>query len=144
MSRDRRMAPRKAYTMPVQVRVRTEVFAPAPDQRAHARGEQIALTLDPDLRIAETINISELGIYFKSNERIAFGEELEMSFGLPGELTGRGPEKVRCSARVVHVNASIDGSGTSGIGVAIGRFASDCEGSPVIQSESRIAFRCKG
>ncbi len=117
MSKDRRIAPRKVYAMPVQVRVRTEVFAPA-------RGEQIAATL-PDLQYGETINISELGIYFKSNERVAFGEELEMSFRLPGELTGRGPEKVRCSARVVHVNASIDGKGTSGIGVAIGRFASD-------------------
>jgi PilZ domain len=144
MSKDRRMAPRKAYMMSVQVRVRTEVFAPAPDHRAHARGEQIAATLDPGLRLGETINISELGIYFKSHERIAFGEELEMSFRLPGELTGRGPEKVRCSARVVHVNASIDGKPTSGIGVAIGRFASDCEASPVIRSESRNARRCKG
>jgi hypothetical protein len=144
MSKDRRMAPRKAYTMPVQVRVRTEVFAPAPEERAHARGEQMAATMAPDLRYGETVNISELGIYFKSNERIAFGEELEMSFRLPGELTGRGPEKVRCSARVVHVNASIDGKPTSGIGVAIGRFASDCEASPVIRSESRNALRCKG
>jgi hypothetical protein len=125
MSKDRRIAPRKAYAMPVQVRVRREVFAPAPEQRVHARGEQIAATLAPDLRLGETINISELGIYFKSNQRVAFGEELEMSFRLPGELTGRGPEKVRCSARVVHVNASIDGKGTAGIGVAIGSFASD-------------------
>jgi hypothetical protein len=125
MSKDRRVAPRKIYAMPVQVRVQTEVFAPAPNQRAHARGEQVSVTLAPDLRRGETLNISELGIYFKSNERVAFGEELEMSFRLPGELTGRGPEKVRCSARVVHVNANIDGKGASGIGVAIGRFASD-------------------
>ena len=117
MSKDRRIAPRKVYAMPVQVRVRTEVFAPA-------RGEQIAATL-PDLRYGETINISELGIYFKSNERVSFGEELEMFFRLPSELTGRGPEKVRCSGRVVHVNGSVDGKGTSGIGVAIGSFASD-------------------
>jgi len=125
MSKDRRIAPRKAYALPVQVRVRTEVFAPVPSQRAHARAEQLAATPAPDLLHGETINISELGIYFKSNERVAFGEELEMWFRLPGELTGRGPEKVRCSGRVVHVNASIDGKGTSGIGVAIGRFASD-------------------
>jgi hypothetical protein len=125
MSKDRRIAPRKLYAMPVQVRVRTEVFAPAPSHRAHARGEQIAPTVAPDLRHGETINISELGIYFKSKERIAFGEELEMSFRLPSELTGRGPEKVRCSGRVVHVDASIDGKGASGIGVAIGRFARD-------------------
>jgi hypothetical protein len=125
MSEDRRIAPRKIYAMPLQVRVRTEVFAPAPNERAHARGEQVAVTPAPDLRHDETVNISELGIYFKSNKRVAFGEELEMSFRLPGELTGRGSENVRCSARVVHVHANIDGKGTSGIGVAIGSFASD-------------------
>ena len=107
--------------MPVQIRVRTEVFAPVPNERL--RGERHAATLAPDSRDGETVNISELGIYFTSKEHIAFGEELEMYFRLPSELTGRGPEKVRCSARVVHVNASIDGTGTSGIGVAIGRFA---------------------
>jgi len=125
MSKDRRIALRMVYAMPVQVRVRTEVFAPARNQQTHARGEQIAATMAPDLRYGETINISELGIYFKSNERVSFGEELEMFFRLPSELTGRGPEKVRCSGRVVHVNGSVDGKGTSGIGVAIGSFASD-------------------
>jgi PilZ domain len=123
MSKDRRIAPRKVYTIPVQIRVRTEVFAPVPNERIRARGERHAATLATDPRDAETVNISELGIYFKSKEHIAFGEELEMVFRLPSELTGRGPEEVRCSARVVHVNASIDGKGTSGIGVAIGRFA---------------------
>jgi len=125
MSKDRRIAPRKVYAMPVQIRVRTEVFAPVPDERVRARGERHAATLAPDPRDGETVNISELGIYFKSTEHIAFGEELEVFFRLPSELTGRGPEKVRCSARVVHVNASIDGNGTSGIGVAIGRFVRD-------------------
>jgi hypothetical protein len=125
MSKERRIAPRKVYTMPVRIRVRTEVFAPAPIERVHARGERGAATLAPDPPDCETVNISELGIYFKSNEQVAFGEELEMSFRLPSELTGRGPEKVRCSARVVHVDASIDGKGTLGIGVAIGRFARD-------------------
>jgi len=111
--------------MPLQVRVRTEVFAPAPNERAHARGEQVVVTPAPDRWHDETVNISELGIYFKSNMRVTFGKELEMSFRLSGELTGRGPENVRCSARVVHVHANIDGKGTLGIGVAIGSFASD-------------------
>jgi PilZ domain len=123
MSKDRRIALRKVYTIPVQIRVRTEVFAPIPNERVRARDERHAAALPPDPRDGETVNISELGIYFKSKERIAFGEELEMFFRLPSELTGRGPEKVRCSARVVHVDASIDGQGTSGIGVAIGSFA---------------------
>jgi hypothetical protein len=124
MSKERRVAPRKIYTVPVRFRVRTDVFAPPPQQRAYARDERAAATLAPDALLdGETVNISALGIYFKSSEHVAFGEELEMSFRLPSELTGRSAQDVRCNARVVHVNASIDGKSTSGIGVAIGRFA---------------------
>ena len=123
MSKERRVAPRKFCTLPVRFRVRTDIFAPEPQQRAYARGERAAAALAPGVLDGETVNISTLGIYFKSRERVAFGEELEMSFRLPGELTGRTAEDVRCEARVVHVNASIDGKGTAGIGVAIGRFA---------------------
>jgi hypothetical protein len=122
MSKERRVAPRKVYTVPVRFRVRTDVFAPPPE-RAHARGERAATLPSDALLDGETVNISSLGIYFTSSEHVARGEELEMSFRLPGELTGRSAENVRCDARVVHVNASIDGKGTSGIGVAIGRFA---------------------
>jgi PilZ domain len=123
MSKERRVAPRKFCTLPVRFRVRTDIFAPEPQERAYARGERAAAALSPSVLEGETVNISTLGIYFKSREGVAFGEELEMSFRLPGELTGRTAEDVRCEARVVHVNASIDGKGTAGIGVAIGRFA---------------------
>ena len=123
LSQERRIAPRKVYTMPVRVRVRTDVLAPAVQQRECTRGERAVATRVPNVLDGETVNISELGIYFKSSEHIAFGEELEICFRLLGELTGRSPEDVRCNARVVHVNASIDAKGTSGIGVAIGRFA---------------------
>ena len=123
MSKERRVAPRKFCTLPVRFRVRTDIFAPEPQQRAYARGERAATALAPGVLDGETLNISTLGIYFRSSEHVAFGEELEMSFRLPGELTGRSGEDVRCEARVVHVNASIDGKGTAGIGVAIGRFA---------------------
>jgi hypothetical protein len=122
MSKERRVAPRKVYTAPVRFRVRRDVFAPAP-QRAGARGAQAAATLAPDVLEGETVNISHLGIYFKSSGHVAFGEELEMSLRLPGELTGRSPVEVRCNARVVHVNASIERGGTSGIGAAISNFA---------------------
>jgi hypothetical protein len=42
MSEDRRITPRKVYTMPVQIRVRTEVFAPVPNERVRARSERLA------------------------------------------------------------------------------------------------------
>ena len=123
MSKERRVAPRKFCTLPVRFRVRSDIFAPEPQQRVYARGERAAATFAPGVLDGETVNISTLGIYFKSREHVASGEELEMSFRLPAELTGRTAEDVRCNARVVHVNASIDGKGISGIGVAIGRFA---------------------
>jgi hypothetical protein len=133
MSKERRVAPRTICTVPVRFRVRTDIFAPKPQQRAYVCRDRISPTSAPDVLYGETVNISAVGIYFKSREHVAFGEELEMSFRLPGELTGRTAEDVRCAARVVHVNASIDGEGTAGIGVAIGRFAkgsSDSSNSP--------------
>lgn len=123
MSKERRTALRKPCAVPVRFRVRTEIFAPEPPERTHARGEQFSATRSIGVQEGETINISELGIYFKSTKQVAFGEEIEVSLKLPVELTGRGPEHVRCSARVVHVKPSIDGKGTSVIGAAIGRFA---------------------
>jgi hypothetical protein len=123
MSKERRTALRTPCAVPVRFRVRTEIFAPEPPERTHARGEQFSATRSIGVQEGETINISELGIYFKSTKQVAFGEEIEVSLKLPVELTGRGPEHVRCSARVVHVKPSIDGKGTSVIGAAIGRFA---------------------
>lgn len=123
MSRERRTATRKPCAVPVRFRVRTEIFAPEPPERTRARSEQLWAMRSTGVQEGETINISELGIYFKSTKHVAFGEEIEVSLKLPVELTGRGPEHVECSARVVHVRPSIDGKGTSGIGAAIGRFA---------------------
>ena len=137
MPMERRIAPRDVYTLPVRFRVCRDVFAPAP-QRARAHGAGADATLASDVFDGETVNISHLGIYFTSNRQIAFGEELEISFRLPGELTGRSPLDVRCNARVVHVNASIDGNGTLGIGAAIGRFAkgSSSDSSRIVESDS--------
>ena len=47
---------------------------------------------------------------------------LEMYFTLPRELTGRGAEHVRCTARVVHVDEHADETGERGIGAAVERF----------------------
>ncbi len=137
MPTERRIAPREVYRLPVRFRVRRDVFAPAP-QRTRAHGVGADATLASDVLDGETANISHLGIYFKSSGQVAFGEELEISFRLPGELTGRSPLDVRCNARVDHVNASIDGKGTLGIGAAIGRFAKDSssDSSRIVESDS--------
>ena len=70
----------------------------------------------------EALNISERGIYFTSREKLHVGEPLEMYFTLPRELTGRGPELVHCSARVVHVDEAADPRGARGIGATVERF----------------------
>jgi hypothetical protein len=70
----------------------------------------------------EALNISERGVYFTSRVKLHVGEPLEMYFTLPQELTGRGPELVRCSARVVHVDEETDQRGLRGFGATVERF----------------------
>jgi PilZ domain len=123
MSPERRTAPRKPCAVPVRFRVRTEIFAPEPPERMRTHGGHSSSMRTAGIQEGETINISELGLYFKSTKHVAFGEEIEVSLKLPVELTGRGPEQVKCSARVIHVERSRDGKGMSIIGAAIGRFA---------------------
>ena len=69
-----------------------------------------------------SLNLSERGVYFTSRETLQVGEPLEMFFTLPRELTGRGPEQVRCTARVVHVESQADHLGVRGIGATVDRF----------------------
>ena len=83
MSKERRVAPRKFCTLPVRFRVRTDIFAPEPQERANARGERTTAAFARGVLDGETVNISTVGIYFKSSEHVAFGEELEMYFRLP-------------------------------------------------------------
>jgi hypothetical protein len=70
----------------------------------------------------EALNLSERGVYFTSRETLQVGEPLEMIFTLPRELTGRGPEQVRCTARVVHVDDQTDHQGRRGFGATVERF----------------------
>jgi hypothetical protein len=73
-------------------------------------------------REGETVNLSERGIYFRSEEKLGVGDPLEIIFTLPTELTGRSPEQVCCRARVVHVDGAEEADGLMGIGAAIERF----------------------
>lgn len=123
-AKERRIAPRKACAVPLRFRILTSELVPAATRslsgirEAGARGLLARL----DTIEGETINLSERGIYFKSSKQLTVGEPLEMFFTIPRELTGRGPEDVRCNARVVHVDNGIDAHGALGIGAAIVRF----------------------
>jgi hypothetical protein len=122
---DRRVASRKAYSLPVRYNVLTEELVSVPYENPRAEAAQRTHAAPQSLRNdrnGETVNLSERGIYFKSLEKVSLGESLEIFFTLPTELTGRSPEEVSCRARVVHVDRPETRDGYTGVGAAIERF----------------------
>ena len=123
---DRRIVPRKPYTMPIRFVVLSEELAFAGNFQSHAVHAQseptsgFAQSLVP--HEGETVDLSERGIGFKSPQPIALGQSIELFFTLPTELTGRVPEHVRCMARVVHVDDRRDPGGFTCVGATIERF----------------------
>jgi len=121
--RERRIAPRKGCLVPLRFRVLTN--------EGSVREEELAAKFElrgPKSSIyhatlaGEALNLSERGVYFTSREELSVGAPLEMYFTLPRELTGRNPEPVRCSARVVHVEQHAGQHGLLGIGATVERF----------------------
>jgi Tfp pilus assembly protein PilZ len=100
--KERRLVPRKSLSVPLRFRIQK--------------------TDEVRMQTGETVNVSEHGVYFTARHPVKIGEGLEMLFVIPRELTGRNPEEVRCSGRVVHVHPVICQSGHTGIGVQIESF----------------------
>jgi hypothetical protein len=127
-SKERRICPRKTCTIPVRFRSIADESVPISMGVAAARGsakEMQAMKPGPsnqEIIVGETINLSERGISFKSPRRFTVGEAVEIYFTLPREMTGRNPEEVRCSARVVHVEQQMDAQGLTGVGAAVELF----------------------
>lgn len=71
---------------------------------------------------AESINVSESGLLFLLDNPVAVGSQLELSFVMPGEVTGGMAMRIRCSARVVRVDTYDNAQGKSGIAAHIERF----------------------
>lgn len=119
---ERRNSPRKICTLPVRFRVNGN----GNGERAEGTepGYQIAVggtTAQRSEFVGKALNLSERGVYFTCREKLSIGQPIEMYFTLPPELTGRAPENVRCSARVVHVDE--DGqAGLRGIGASVEQF----------------------
>jgi hypothetical protein len=119
--RERRNSPRKDCAVPLRFRVLTNPDHPWEEmigthESSASKGSIHLATLR-----GEAVNLSERGVYFTSQEKLNVGEVLEMYFSLPRELTGRGPEQVRCNARIVHVEDRAD-LGALGIGAIVERF----------------------
>src|SRR5271165_1608751 len=115
-NKERRISPRKECTVPLRFRTRAAGQLGG-DITASSSGRTFSGTIE-----GESVNLSERGIYFRSRQTVSVGQPLEMYFTIPRELTGRGAEQVRCSARVVHVEPQVDGQGLVGVGAAVERF----------------------
>ena len=137
-SNERRIASRKSFSIPIRIRpMASEAVSVAAGPTvskgamtsSHATTGPIssgAGTAKPvpvvDMQEGETVNLSERGIYFKTAQKVKIGQAMELYFTLPRELTGRSPESVRCSARVVHVEQQSDERGWTGVGACVERF----------------------
>lgn len=120
---ERRIAPRKVCAVPLRFRVVTNGWHGPTEEAAALYGVPTLLTSANSATIeGQALNLSERGVYFTSPEKLSAGQPLEMYFTLPRELTGRSPEQVRCSARVVHVEEETDRRGMRGIGAEVERF----------------------
>jgi hypothetical protein len=122
---ERRITPRKSYTIPVRFNVVTEQYAMvgvASAATAPAHQNAKILTTIPLPKQGEIVNLSERGIGFKTRQDLSVGESVEIFFTLPTALTGRAPEDVRCNARIVRVEKNADSHGMMAVGAAIDRF----------------------
>ena len=121
--RERRGSPRKDCVVPLRFRIASNGRNAQADEIAASYGLRGGKTLTHLATMeGEALNLSERGVYFTSRETLQMGESLEMFFTLPRELTGRGPEQVRCTARVVHVDDQTDQQGRRGFGATVDRF----------------------
>jgi len=143
-SNERRIAPRKIFSIPIRIRplaseslsvaagstvsrsATTSSYSAVPVSPASSLMNSAVATSKPvrvlDMQEGETVNLSERGIYFKTAQKVKIGQAMEIYFTLPRELTGRNPEPVRCSARVVHVEQYSDERGWTGVGASVEQF----------------------
>ncbi len=73
---------------------------------------------------AESLNVSERGVYFATTFPLKVGTPVELYMQMPRELTGRAPTEMRCKARVVHVESDASLNGKNGVGLYIEQFES--------------------
>jgi hypothetical protein len=100
---ERRRAPRKECLVPLRFRI---------IENGHGNHESTVRLTDSSAGPAtharfgmaegRAENLSERGVYFVCSEKVSVGEEIELFFTLPPDLTGRPPEGVRCKARIVY------------------------------------------
>jgi hypothetical protein len=66
---------------------------------------------------AESVNLSQRGIYFATNSVLRKGETVEVFFNMPEEIVGEPPVEWRCTGHVVLVEEISTPGGKQGVGV---------------------------
>jgi hypothetical protein len=67
--------------------------------------------------IAESLNLSQNGVYFATNSAIREGEMVEILLNMPEEITDEPSAGWRCTGHVVRVERVDSERGKSGVGV---------------------------
>jgi hypothetical protein len=95
-SRDNRITPRLAVKADLRVRIwKSDI---------------------PELH-AQSVNLSERGIFFVADRIFQRGEAVEVFLQMPKEVTGEPPTEWRCTGLVVHVQSMSGAKGRQGVGV---------------------------
>jgi hypothetical protein len=66
---------------------------------------------------AESVDLSQRGIYFATNSVLHKGETVEVLFNMPEEIVGEPPVEWRCTGHVVRVEEISTPGGKQGVGV---------------------------
>ena len=66
---------------------------------------------------AESLNLSQNGVYFATNTAIREGETVEILLNMPKEITDEPSTEWRCTGHVVRVEAVDSAQGKLGVGV---------------------------
>ncbi|HXN51508.1 MAG TPA: PilZ domain-containing protein [Candidatus Acidoferrum sp.] len=93
---DRRLADRYKVKTPLRVRVWKSAL---PEQTA------------------ESLNLSQRGIYFATDSVLRKGETVEVYFNMPEEIVGEPTTEWRCTGHVVRVEETNTSGGKQGVGV---------------------------
>ena len=93
---DRRLAGRYNVKTPLRVRVWKSAV---PEQKA------------------ESVNLSQRGIYFATDSQLRQGETVEVFFNMPEEIVGEPASEWRCTGHVVRVEEIHAAGGRQGVGV---------------------------
>lgn len=122
-NRERRDSPRKECAVPLRFRILSNGNGTHAEEvlpNAEPLAPKVS-SYSPSYE-GKALNLSERGLFFTAREKLQIGVPLEIYLTIPRELTGRGPEPVRCKARVVHVDELYPQQGLKGVGAIVDRF----------------------